>query len=91
MGYREKNKVFYFSATNWKREEEDVILHHDTWDEHWLLENERFEKLLQDDPNLVHFSNKMFFVWDENHCMQAWMPYINELHNNEPSWLAHIC
>jgi hypothetical protein len=40
MGYKEDDKVFYRSLTNWKGEEEDVILHNDTWDEHWLLEND---------------------------------------------------
>jgi hypothetical protein len=31
---------------NWKGEEEDVTLQNDTWGEHWLLENDRFEKVL---------------------------------------------
>jgi hypothetical protein len=30
MGYKEGNKVFYLSLTNWKGEVEDVILHNDT-------------------------------------------------------------
>jgi hypothetical protein len=34
---------------------------------------------------LVRFSNKMFFMWDGNHHIQAWMPYISELHNDDPS------
>ncbi len=34
----------------------------------------------------MHFSNKMFFVWDENHQIYAWMPYISILHNDDPSW-----
>jgi hypothetical protein len=42
-------------------------LHSRTWDEHWVIENERFEKVLQKDLNLVWFSNEMFFVWDANH------------------------
>jgi len=61
MGYRERDKVFYLSPTNWKGEEEDVVLHHDTWDEHWLLENERFEKLLQATQTLCTFPTKCFF------------------------------
>jgi len=31
-----------------------------TCDDHWVVENERFEKVLQEDPNLVHFSDKIF-------------------------------
>ncbi len=60
MGYKVKNKFFYLFPTNQKVEEEDVILHHDTWDEHWFLDNEQFEKLLCANPDLMHFSNKMF-------------------------------
>jgi hypothetical protein len=25
-------------------------------------------------------------VWDNNHHIQAWMPYISRLHNDDPSW-----
>lgn len=90
MGYRKGNKVFYLFLMNQKGEEEEVALHHDTWDEHYILENEKFDKLLQDDPNLMHFSNKMFFIWDENHHIQAWMPYISRLHIDEPFWHISI-
>ncbi len=27
-----------------------------------------------------------FFVQDGNHKLQAWLPYINHMHNDEPSW-----
>ncbi len=40
MGYKKGDKVFYLFPMNQKGEEEDVVLHHDTWDEHWILENE---------------------------------------------------
>jgi hypothetical protein len=28
----------------------------------------------------------MFFVWDCNHRLYAWLPYIKHLHDDEPSW-----
>ncbi len=68
MGYKEGDKVFYLSLMSQKDEEQDVSLHNGTWDEHWVIENEQFQKVLHDeDLELVHFSNKMFFVWDKNH------------------------
>jgi hypothetical protein len=42
--------------------------------------------VLQDEPDLVRFSKKMLLVWDGNHCIEAWMPYFNKLHSDEPSW-----
>jgi hypothetical protein len=30
------------------------------------------------------------FVWDGNHKLQAWLPYFNRLHNDEPSWHIFI-
>jgi hypothetical protein len=42
--------------------------------------------MLCEDPDLVPFSNKLFFVWDTNHYIQTWMPYISRLHGDDPSW-----
>ncbi len=42
--------------------------------------------MLCEDPNLVPFSNKMFFVWEENHYIQTWMSYISRSHGDDPSW-----
>jgi hypothetical protein len=41
---RKGDKVFNLFFM--KGEEEDVILQNDTWDEHWFLDNDRFEKVL---------------------------------------------
>jgi len=38
----------------------------------------------------MRFSNKMFFIWDENHHIQTWMPYISRLHIDEPFWHISI-
>lgn len=42
--------------------------------------------MLQADPVLAQFSNKMFFVWDGNHRLQAWMPIINDKHGDDLRW-----
>ncbi len=67
MGYKQRDKVFYLSSMSSKGEEQNVFLHSGTWDEHWVVENKRFEKVLREDLDLVRFSNKIFFVWDMNH------------------------
>ncbi len=51
-----------------------------------MFENERFETFLFDNPYLKSLSKHMFLVWDGNHKLQVWLPYINCLHNDEPSW-----
>jgi hypothetical protein len=38
------------------------------------------EKFLLVDPNLARISNKMFSVWDGNHQLKAWYPYIDQIH-----------
>jgi hypothetical protein len=38
----------------------------------------------------MRFSNKMFFIWDENHNIQTWMPYVNRFHIDEPFWHIFI-
>jgi hypothetical protein len=30
------------------------------------------------------------FVWDGNHKLQAWLPYINRMHNDEPAWHIYV-
>jgi len=60
MGYREGDEVFYLFPTSWKGEEQNVSLHIGTSNEYWVIENERFQKVLREDSNLVHFSNKIF-------------------------------
>ena len=42
--------------------------------------------MLAADPVLQVFCGKMFYVWDDNHRIQAWMPIINNDHLNDISW-----
>jgi hypothetical protein len=52
-----------------------------------MSKNESFESFLFVDRDL---KKCMFFVWDGNHKLQAWLLYINYLHNDEPSWHISI-
>ncbi len=45
-----------------------------------------FEKSLSLDVDLQRFIRQMFFVWDNNHQLQAWMPYILRIHVDDLSW-----
>ncbi len=78
--------MFYVSPTNWQREEEFVAYHIHEWDDHWKALNASFEEALNADEDLQKFSGGMFYVWDNNHQLQAWMPYISRVHPNDLSW-----
>jgi hypothetical protein len=49
----------------------------DKWDLHWCARNVEFEKFLFTNLDLARLSNKMFFIWDGNHRLKAWYPYID--------------
>ncbi len=68
MGYKEGDKVFYVSATNWQGEEAFVDAYEGGWDQHWKVVNDEFEVFLKGDPNFSKFLGRMFHVWDKNHC-----------------------
>jgi hypothetical protein len=48
--------------------------------------NVAFEEALNSDEDLHRFSGRMFYVWDDNHRLQAWMPYISKVHPCDFSW-----
>ncbi len=60
------------------------------WNDHWKVMNEEFEAYLQSKPFLHHPMGKMFHIWDENHRLQAWYPYINEVHVKNKSRRVQI-
>jgi hypothetical protein len=33
-----------------------------------------------------HLSNKMYYIWDANHCFKTWMEYIKDNHPNNLQW-----
>ncbi len=73
-------------SRNWKGGEEFVVDHIHKRDVHWKVVNASFEEAFNVDENLKRFSGKMFFVWDGNHWLQAWMPYISRVHSDDLSW-----
>lgn len=55
-----------------------------------MSENERFETFLLADLDLKSISMHIFFVQDGNHGLQAQLPYINCLQDDEPSYHISI-
>ena len=86
-GYLEGNGVFYVALENNEGKTMDVtpdII--STWSDHWVQVNAQFEEQLNLDEDLRVFSGKMFMVWDGNHRLQAWLPIINNEHENDITW-----
>jgi hypothetical protein len=50
----------------------------------------KFEEYLKADLDLQKLSNMMFFVWDGNHRLQAWLPYIDRMHKTKENWHVTI-
>jgi len=55
-----REQGFLFVSNKLEGQGTEFVLHCGTWDEHWVIENEQFEKVLWEDPNLVCFSNNIF-------------------------------
>ncbi len=85
-GYREGDKVFYVSLTNQQGGVESTSNYELEWNSQWKFENDRFEEFLNPNLDLQKLSHKMFFVWDGNRCLQAWLPYIDQVHLNDSIW-----
>jgi hypothetical protein len=89
MGYREGDKIFYVFTTNNKGVEKFVIPKlFDSWDIHWQAKNVKFEEYFKVDLDIQKLSNMMFFVWDGNHRLQAWLPYIDQMHKTKEN--SHV-
>jgi hypothetical protein len=71
--YWEEDKVFYVSSFNCKGEEEFQEQHMCSWNWHWMFENDKFEFFLLVNLDLKSLSKCMFFVWDGNNRLQAWL------------------
>ncbi len=86
MGYHKSEKAFYVSSKNVKGEEELVRKYMLSWSSFWTRKNVVFEKFLLENSNLSWLCGKMFQVWDRNHYLQAWRPYIDLNHPDEEYW-----
>ncbi len=80
MQYKEGDKVCYVSTTIKLGEEiqvtKDII---EGQDQHQKDHNAEVEDFFNANPNLKILSNKMFYVWDGNHSLNVWYPYIDTL------------
>lgn len=89
VGYVEGQGVFYVAVDNDERIPKTLDVTPEIiagWSPNWVIKNEEFEHFLQADPDLRKFSGKMFHVWDGNHRLQSWYPFINSEHPNELAW-----
>ena len=86
-GYKSGGPVFYVSTTSYTLEEKMVSDDiRKTWSSLWQNEDKLFEEHLRTKPAMAKYSNRMFFVWDGNHRLKAWMPYIEECHREDPEF-----
>lgn len=79
-------QAFYVFSTNWQGEEAFVANHIREQDNHCKVVNASFEEGLNSNEDLQRFNGKMFYVWDGNHQLQAWMPYISRVHLHDLFW-----
>ena len=90
-GYKRGGPSFYVSTTSYSLQEMDVSDEiRESWSPLWQEQNAIFEERLSRNPALSRFSRKMFFVWDGNHRLKAWMPYIAECHPTDVSFHVHV-
>jgi hypothetical protein len=86
-GYRDGDRVMYISMYNNDKQTRDVTDEvMAKWSPLWRDANDAFEFELQSDEDWSQFSGKMFFVWEGNHRLSAWLRHINKHHADDPSW-----
>lgn len=80
LGNQEGDKILYVCPTNWQGVEETTLENEVDQDDHWKPKNYKSEKKLHLNLDPQMRWNKIFLVWDGNHCLQAWLPYVNMVH-----------
>jgi hypothetical protein len=84
-GYRDGDRVMYISMYNNEELSSDVTEEVKAdWSPCWERANQSFEDELQVDSDLKQFSGKMFYVWEGNHRLAAWLRHINNHHAEDP-------
>ena len=90
-GYKRGGPSFYVSTTSYNLQEMEVTdAIQQSWSPLWQEQDKIFEDRLSRVPALERFSKKMFFVWDGNHRLKAWMPYIAECHPHDVAFHVHV-
>lgn len=83
-GYRDGDYVFYLSVTNETGFFQDVTPDFfSSRSAYWIKANDIFEDLLEYDPTLHCFKNKLIFVRGRNHRLLAWKSYIDRVHKDD--------
>jgi hypothetical protein len=83
-GYRSGSVVFYISVVNNEMKTEDVTFELlNSWNVHWKNASAKFDEFLKEHDVLNKFVGKMFWVWHENHRLQAWRSVIDKHHSGE--------
>ena len=71
-GCRSGSVVFHITVVNNEMETEDVISElMNSWNVRWKIGSAKFDKFIKEDDVLYKFVDEMFWVWDENHRLQA--------------------
>ena len=87
MGYKRGGPVFYVALQNFSMEEGIVTDEmRKGWSKLWQKADKEFESILNTSPYLKKFSNHMFYVWDGNHKLLAWYPFIASNQRNNPAF-----
>ena len=87
MGYKRGGPVFYVALRNFAMEEGFVTEElRKGWSKQWQKADREFESILNTSPYLKKFSNRMFCVWDGNHRLLAWYPFIASNQRNNPAF-----
>ena len=87
MGYKRGGPVFYVALRNFAMEEGFVTEElRKGWSKQWQKADREFESVLNTSPYLKKFSNRMFYVWDGNHRLLAWNPFIASNQRNNPAF-----
>ena len=86
MGYKRGGPVFCVALRNLSMEEGIVTDEmRKGWSKLWQKSDREFERVLNTSPYLKKFSNRMFYVWDGNHRLLAWYPFIASNQRNNPA------
>ena len=87
MGYRDGDRAMYVSLYN---NLDEVLLVSDdiraSWSSLWQESSDEFDAMLEKDSDLSQFVGKMFFVWEGNHRLTAWLRHINKHHSMDKDW-----
>ncbi|KAG0606119.1 hypothetical protein M758_9G115400 [Ceratodon purpureus] len=86
-GYKRGSSCFYLSLKSFRMEESSVTeADRSSWSDLWQKEDLEFEARLLSNPDLKKYSDRYFYVWDENHRHIAWSELINSLHKHDASF-----